>query len=122
MVIMTYKVRFKKGGTKIVAQGIGVAEAKKRFSELLVRAAFAGERFLIERRGKPLAALVSLEDLRRLEAHEEGNHGDKEDGGEEELQGLLAAAGILADYEDFETVMQEVIRQRRRSPGRRVPL
>ena len=36
-----------------MAQGIGVAEAKKRFSALLAQAAYSREHFLIERRGKP---------------------------------------------------------------------
>ncbi len=36
-----------------MAQGIGVAEAQKRFSELLARGAYGRERFMIERRGRP---------------------------------------------------------------------
>ena len=101
---------------------IGVAEAKRRFSELLARAAFAGERFLIERRGKPLAALVGLDDLLRLESQGAKAELEPESEGEEEPQGLLAAAGAFADYEDFENVMQEIIKQRRRSPGRKVQI
>ncbi len=37
-------------------------------SELLARVAYARERVVVERKGKPMAALVSIEDLRRLEA------------------------------------------------------
>ena len=40
-----------------------VADAKKTLSELMSRAAYNNERFLIQRRGKPMAALVSIEDL-----------------------------------------------------------
>ena len=44
-----------------------VADAKKNLSELMSRAAYSNERFLIQRRGKPMAALVTIEDLTRLE-------------------------------------------------------
>jgi len=35
-----------------------VAEAKKHFSEILGRVAYAGERIVISKRGKPVAVLV----------------------------------------------------------------
>ena len=43
-----------------------VADAKKNLSALMSRASINNERFLIQRRGKPVAALVSTEDLARL--------------------------------------------------------
>jgi prevent-host-death family protein len=46
---------------------VNVAEARKQFSELVARVAYTGERVIIERRGKPMMALVSMEDLHRLE-------------------------------------------------------
>lgn len=46
---------------------MNVAEARKQFSELIARVAYTGERVIIERRGKPMMALVSIEDLQRLE-------------------------------------------------------
>jgi len=46
---------------------ISVAEARQRLSELMARVAFGHQRIVIERRGKPLAALVSVADLERLE-------------------------------------------------------
>jgi prevent-host-death family protein len=45
---------------------IGVGEAKERLPELILRAA-AGERFVIKQQERPLAALVSLSELKRLE-------------------------------------------------------
>ena len=45
---------------------INIAEAKSSFSELVSRTA-AGERFVIRRRGKALAALVNPAELERLE-------------------------------------------------------
>ena len=45
---------------------INVAEAKSRFSELISRAA-TGERFIIQRRERPVAALIGTIELERLE-------------------------------------------------------
>jgi prevent-host-death family protein len=45
---------------------INVAEAKSRFSQLISRAA-AGERFIIRRRERPVAALIGTAELERLE-------------------------------------------------------
>lgn len=45
-------------------KSISVAEARLRFSELVVRAAFGGEQFVITRRGRPAAVLAPA---RRLE-------------------------------------------------------
>jgi prevent-host-death family protein len=42
-------------------------EAKSRFGELLGRAGFGGERIVITRHGKPIAAFVSLRDLEALD-------------------------------------------------------
>jgi prevent-host-death family protein len=47
---------------------IGTREAKMNLSEYLNRVAYRGERVLVEDHGKPVAALVSVEDLHRLEA------------------------------------------------------
>lgn len=47
-----------------------VAAAKNQFSDLLRRAEYGGERIIVERHGKPVAVIVSTEDLKRLEALE----------------------------------------------------
>lgn len=46
---------------------LSVAEARRTLAEALNQVAYAGERVILERHGKPVAALVSLDDLRRLE-------------------------------------------------------
>jgi len=43
---------------KAVTQEVNVAEAKRRFSDLLGRVAYGGETVLITRRGRPMARLV----------------------------------------------------------------
>lgn len=47
---------------------IPFGEARAQLRDLVCRAAYAGERITITRNGSPAAALVSLEDLRVLEA------------------------------------------------------
>jgi prevent-host-death family protein len=46
---------------------IGTFEARARLAELLNRVAFGGERILIERHGKPVAGLVSADEVKRLD-------------------------------------------------------
>ena len=77
---------FKEGG---ISEKMNVAEAKKKFSELLARTAYNGERFIINRRGKPMAALIGLDDLALLEEHKHST---------EKPQSLLAAAEALAGF------------------------
>ncbi len=46
---------------------LGSSEAREVFPELVARAAYAHERVVIERRGKPMAALISVDELRLFE-------------------------------------------------------
>ncbi|MBI2919244.1 MAG: type II toxin-antitoxin system prevent-host-death family antitoxin [Chloroflexi bacterium] len=89
---------------------LGVGEAKRRFSELMSRVAYKRERFLIERRGRPMVAIVSAEDLERLE-HEPAAP-----------KGLLAAVGAWADYEELDQVVEDIYRQREVAQDRPVAL
>ncbi len=50
---------------------IPISEAREILAELGNRAALRGERFMIERRGKNLFALVSVEDMELLERLED---------------------------------------------------
>lgn len=52
----------------MAAKRVSLTEAKQNLSELVKRAAYGGERFVLEFRDKPQAAIVSYEDLERLEA------------------------------------------------------
>jgi prevent-host-death family protein len=85
-----------------------VAEAKARFSELLNRASFSHERFLIRKRGKAVAAIVSTEDLARLENEVAPR------------RGLMAAVGILADIPDWDNAVRQVMEDRRSRADRDV--
>jgi prevent-host-death family protein len=50
---------------------IKASDARQDFAELLNRVAYSGERIVLHRRGKNVAALVSLEDLELLKAIED---------------------------------------------------
>ena len=45
---------------------MSTVEARENFSDLINKAAYGNERVVLTRRGKPLVAVVSLEDLERL--------------------------------------------------------
>jgi prevent-host-death family protein len=51
---------------------VSVVEARKKFSDLMARVAYAGQRIVVERRGKPMVAWISIEDLHQLEKLEKG--------------------------------------------------
>jgi len=93
-----------------VANIKSVADAKKTLSEMVSRAAYNNERFLIQRRGKPMAALVSIEDLTRLEKEPVAP------------KGLLAAVAALAEFEELESMVEEIYRQREQAQDRPVDL
>ncbi len=84
---------------------VSIAVTKGHLSELIAKSAYAGERFVITKRNKPVAALVSLEDLRIIEQHDQ-------------RQGL---ASIVGKWKDFEEVGERIedLRQVRNDSGTR---
>ncbi len=50
---------------------VGVAEIRDNLADALNRVAYQGERIVLERRGKGVAVLVSMEDLALLETLED---------------------------------------------------
>lgn len=50
---------------------VSVSEARESFADLVNRAAYRQERILIARRGKPIAAIVPMEDVEALERFED---------------------------------------------------
>jgi len=50
---------------------IGIAEIRNSLADALNRVAYGGERVILERRGKGVAVLVSMEDLALLETIED---------------------------------------------------
>jgi prevent-host-death family protein len=91
-----------------MAKNIGVAEVKKSFSEVMSKVSLKGEHFVIEKKGKPMAALVSVQELQRIE-------GSKE---KEKKKGLLAAIGAWEDFEDLESTVSAIYARRKKSKDR----
>ena len=60
---------------------LNVSKAREEFPELVNRAAYGKERIIVSRRGKDLAAVIPIDDLRLLErlAREEMERLDLED-------------------------------------------
>jgi prevent-host-death family protein len=50
---------------------IGVSQARESFAELVNRAAYGGERVLVSRRGRPIAAIVPINDIEFMERMED---------------------------------------------------
>jgi prevent-host-death family protein len=89
---------------------VSVVTAKSHLSELIAKSAYNHERFIITRRNKPVAALVSLEDLQIIEQHQE-------------RQGLLTVAGKWEGFEDVAENIQDLTALREKGgSGRDVPL
>jgi antitoxin (DNA-binding transcriptional repressor) of toxin-antitoxin stability system len=86
---------------------LGVAEAKRRFSELIDRVD-SGERFVVSRRGRPAVVLgpPTPEALSRTASRPIG---------------LAAVAGALAEWEDLEEAVEEIYAARRGSRDRPAP-
>lgn len=74
---------------------VSVAEAKSHLSELLAKSAYNNEKFIITRRNKPIAALVSLDDLRKIEQHEE-------------RKGLAELSGKWSDFEEVSEFLDDL--------------
>lgn len=86
-------------------KALPVAEAKRRFSELIDRVE-QGEQILVSRRGKVVVALV----------RPRGDHDARA-----APVGLAAVAGALADWNELEAVVAEIYAARGRAKDRAVP-
>ena len=81
-----------------MSASVAITEVKKKFDEFVNRAAYGGNRILIQRRGKPIAAIIGMKDLELLEML-----GDENDS--QLIWKLIKCAGkksmakVIADYE-----------------------
>lgn len=93
-----------------MTKSMGVAELKKHFSEIMSEISLKGEHFIIERKGKPVAVMVSIEDFDTI----------KRRGKKEEKKGLLAAVGAWEDFYGLDRVIEDIYKKRRISRDRSV--
>lgn len=92
-----------------------LAEVRAKIADAVNDVLHHGEHVLIERHGRPVAAIVSVDDLARLEA--ERPSGDRP-------AGALALVGAWADVEDsaIDAFLADVASARQRDTGRKVRL
>lgn len=117
MVIMTMMT----GEQRIRSQRlrrVSTAQAKATLSELIGAVAFGHERVVIERRGRPIAVLLSVDDAEKL--------GSSEDAAPEpgRPRGALALVGSWSGVEDevVDRIVGEIYAARERDLGRPVDL
>ena len=96
-----------------MAKRVSAAHAKAHLSALASAAAYGDERIIIERHGKPLAALVSVSDLERLEWGEVAAS---------RPQGALALVGAWrgVNDEDMDSLVERIYAERGEDMGRSV--
>lgn len=86
---------------------ISVAEAKRRFADVLGAVRHQGERFVIERNGTPMAALVPLGDLDVVFPDQ---------------RGFLVLLEGFAEDDGFSDVLDDVVRSRAEQESRPAPV
>jgi len=90
-----------------VSSHVGVAEAKRRFSELLDRVA-NGERIVVSRRGRPAVVLVPP-------------HQESEAGARPAPLGFASLAGALADMPEPDAFLDDIAAVRHGTKDRPAP-
>lgn len=90
--------------TRASDNALPIAEAKRRFSELIDRVE-QGEQILLSRRGTVVVALVPPREMRASRTAPVG---------------LAAVAGALGDWRELDTVVDEIYAARRRARDRDV--
>ena len=98
-----------------MATRVSVAQAKAELSALMAAVAYQGQRVVIERRGKPMAALVSVDDLEQI---------DGERATSARPRGALALIGAWGDLGDreIEAMVADIYAAREQDTGRHVEL
>ena len=94
---------------------VSVAQAKAELSALMAAVAYQGQHVVIERRGKPMAALVSVDDLDQIE---------RERATSARPRGALALIGAWSDIDDREVdaMVADIYAARKKDTGRSVEL
>ncbi|MBI3947172.1 MAG: type II toxin-antitoxin system Phd/YefM family antitoxin [Armatimonadetes bacterium] len=95
-----------------MSRTLSVAEAKSSFSAVVDRVASERDRVIISRRGKPLAALIPLEELEELERLRAAQGAES----------LAAVAGQWEGFEEIVPFVEDAYASRQRTAGRSVSL
>lgn len=92
---------------------VSAAEAKAHLSSLVAEVAYGNKHVIIERRGKPLAALISVAELERLE---EGQPTSDRPGGALSLLGIWREVGDA----QIDAIVSQIYAEREKDTGRPV--
>ena len=92
----------------MIEKNIPVAEIKSRLSEYLAVSHYEGKRFIITKRGKPFAAIVSMADLNSLKQLDE-------------KKGLAEIAGEWEHFDEISYSIEELYTNREKGGHRDVP-
>jgi len=98
-----------------MAKKVSAAEAKAKLSALMAEVAFGGQHIVIEKRGKPLAAMVSIGELEHLEQGRPTSPHPR---------GALSLVGAWKDVpeKELDTLVAEIYKAREKDMGRPVLL
>ncbi|QTA79219.1 Toxin-antitoxin system, antitoxin component, Phd-like [Desulfonema limicola] len=87
---------------------MAVAEAKKRFSEIISKSAYSDQRIIITKRNRPIAAVISIEDLHSLEQIEK-------------RKGLMEIIGKWQNFDEINDAIDNIVDKRHKEgTGRNV--
>ena len=99
---------------------VDTSQIKAQLSEFIGRVAYGRERVLVLRRGKPVAALVSVEDLRQLELADATSAERK---GTSEMHPIMRAYGGWSESDDLgDEFVAEIYADRLKASGREIDL
>lgn len=88
---------------------VPVVDFKRHLSDYVSQSQHGGMRIVVTKHRKSVAAVVSMEDLHRLES-------------QDEVTGLCAVVGGWPEFEEIQSAVHEAIEQRYGEPGRDVSL
>jgi prevent-host-death family protein len=86
---------------------VSIAKAKSHFSEVISKVAFSSNRIIITKRNKPIAAIVNLTDLKKIDQ-------------DTEKQGLRECIGKWEDFEEIVSDIETVYKIRNKDKLRNV--
>ncbi len=81
---------------KNMNDNISVAEAKSHFSKYISKVAYADKRFVITKRNKPIAALVSIDELQKIDLKEKSEKESKK------------FSEMIRKWKDFDEIADDV--------------
>ncbi|MFN2581798.1 MAG: type II toxin-antitoxin system Phd/YefM family antitoxin [Candidatus Dormibacteria bacterium] len=87
---------------------VTVAETKRRFADILGAVKHRGDRYVVERNGTPMAAIVPVDDV-------DGHDGSRD------RRGALGFIGAFDDVPEFADILDEIVRERQFDVDRPVP-